>query len=90
MARGTDGLVDIDEVGMWWKLRKEDWFSEKARCDQRMVREQRGMLDCKKLGISCGSVRLGGKKDAGELATAEDLGEKGIFRDASAEQLVSG
>ena len=46
------------------------------------------MFDRKELWISCRSVRLGCKKDARKLAAAEDLGEKGIFRDASSEQLV--
>lgn len=48
------------------------------------------MLDRKELRIPCGTVGLGREEDAGKLATTEDLGEKGIFRDASAKQLVGG
>ena len=88
MTGGTDGLVDIDEVGMRWELGQEGWLAEEASCDQWMVRKERGMFDRKELRLSGGTVGLGGEEDARELAATEDLGEKGIFGDASAEQLV--
>jgi hypothetical protein len=55
-----------------------------------MMGKERGMLDGKELRISGGAVGLGGEKDAGELAATEDLWEKGIFGDASCEELVGG
>jgi len=54
------------------------------------MRKERGMLDRKELWISCRAMWLRCKKDARKFATTEDLGEKGIFRDASGKQLVGG
>lgn len=88
MTRSTNGLVDIDEVRMWWQLCQKRWLTEKASCDQRVMWKERGMLDRKESRLSCGAMRFGCQEDAGKLASTEDLGEKGIFRDASTEELV--
>ena len=75
MAWGTNGLVDVYEVGMRWELGQEGGFAQQTGCYQGMVREERGMLNSKELWLACGPMWFGGEEDAGELAATEDLGE---------------